>query len=197
MCRFLESIRIENGEPQLLALHQDRVNRSLNTWNAKSLDLSELAAVQDFPKTGLFKWRIVYDAMGVIRQELQAYHRARHTSFLIVDGSHLDYSFKYEDRSELEKLKRTGYEIIIHRNGRICDSSYSNLIFEKDAKWFTPRSFLLNGVMRRHLLSIDAISEADITLDNIHLFRSFQLINAMNRFGENTYSLLDIVNPKI
>jgi 4-amino-4-deoxychorismate lyase len=70
------------------------------------------------------------------------------------------------------------------KNNHITDTSYSNLIFKKGKDWFTPKSFLLNGVQRQHLLKTKKIKEAEITLQNIHDFSHFQLINAMNNLDD-------------
>jgi 4-amino-4-deoxychorismate lyase len=54
-------------------------------------------------------------------------------------------NLKNENQSKTE-------EIIIVKNNCITDTSYTNLLFLKDEKWYTPSTYLLNGVMRQHLL---------------------------------------------
>ena len=68
----------------------------------------------------------------------------------------------------------------------------------KDKTWFTPKSYLLNGVMRQNLLQSKEIKEAEITLDNIKDFTHFQLINALNDFDDMfIYPIEKIINlPK-
>ena len=48
--------------------------------------------------------------------------------------------------------------------------------------------------MRQHLLAKRQISEAEISLENIHDFSHFQLINAMIPFGTQIYSIEKISN---
>ncbi|MCB4236076.1 aminotransferase class IV [Kaistella anthropi] len=97
-----------------------------------------------------------------------------------------DYSFKFEDRKEFEKMinKAKASEIIIVKNNHITDTSFSNLLFLKGKEWFTPTTYLLNGVQRTHLLKNKKIIEAEITLQNITEYSHFQLINAMNDFDD-------------
>ena len=86
-------------------------------------------------------------------------------------------------KKEKEKVHQRSLIIII-KNNQITDTSYSNLLFLKDKTWFTPKSYLLNGVMRQNLLKLKKIKEAEITLDNIKEFTHFQLINALNDFDD-------------
>ena len=103
-----------------------------------------------------------------------------------MENNGYDYSFKFEDRKEFEKMinKAKASEIIIVKNNHITDTSFSNLLFLKGKEWFTPTTYLLNGVQRTHLLKNKKIKEAEITLQNITEYSHFQLINAMNDFDD-------------
>ena len=107
--------------------------------------------------------------------------------FQLVENNIYDYSFKFEDRKELEKMKilSKAAEIIIVKNNHITDSSYSNVLFKKGKEWFTPKTYLLNGVQRQHLLQSKKIKETEITLQNLSEYTHFQLINAMNEFDDS------------
>ncbi|NHQ69893.1 aminotransferase class IV, partial [Elizabethkingia miricola] len=72
--------------------------------------------------------------------------------------------------------------------------SYSNLIFRKDNEWYTPETFLLNGVMRQHLLKSGKIKTLEIGLKNIKEFSHFQMINAMIPFNTQEYPIALIQN---
>lgn len=82
------------------------------------------------------------------------------------------------------KEKARTEEIIVVKNNHITDTSFSNILFLKGKTWFTPSTYLLNGVQRQHLLKNKKIKETDITLQNISEFSHFQLINAMNDFDD-------------
>ena len=84
-----------------------------------------------------------------------------------------------------------GYNLVPH----LPVSSPTNLLFLKDEKWYTPSTYLLNGVMRQHLLATKKIKETEITLQNIKEFTHFQLINSMNDFDDMfIYPIERIVN---
>jgi 4-amino-4-deoxychorismate lyase len=53
--------------------------------------------------------------------------------FQLVENNSYDYSFKFEDRKELDKMKMKSKaeEIIIVKNNHITDTSFSNLLFLK------------------------------------------------------------------
>ena len=93
------------------------------------------------------------------------------------------------------KTKAKTEEIIVVKNNHITDTSYTNILFLKGKEWFTPTTYLLNGVMRQHLLHEKKIKETEITLQNIKEFSHFQLINAMNDFDDMfIYPIERIVN---
>ena len=104
-----------------------------------------------------------------------------------------DKVFSANKNGDLTKAKTE--EIIIVKNNCITDTSYTNLLFLKDEKWYTPSTYLLNGVMRQHLLATKKIKETEITLQNIKEFTHFQLINSMNDFDDMfIYPIERIVN---
>ena len=106
--------------------------------------------------------------------------------FQLVENNDFEYPFKSADRKELEKMKEKSKaeEIMIVKDRKITDTSYSNLLFLKKKQWFTPSTYLLNGVQRQYLLSKKLIKETEITLDNIKEFTHFQLINSLNDFDD-------------
>jgi 4-amino-4-deoxychorismate lyase len=99
------------------------------------------------------------------------------------------------EQKEFEKLKASAKteEIIIVKNNHITDTSFSNLIFLKDKSWFTPQSYLLNGVMRQHLLQNKKIKECEITLQNLKEFSHFSIINAMNTMEDAFVYPIDVI----
>lgn len=189
MSQFIESIKIENGKVFLLNFHQKRVNETFAHFGKKnSLDLFKILEKTVLNENGLFKMRIIYDLDGKYETELIPYHFKKLNTFELVENNTLDYSFKFEDRKVFAQMKSTSEseEIIIVKNNFITDSSYSNLLFLKDKQWFTPHTYLLNGVQRQHLLSMKKIEETEISLKNIQEFSHFQIINALNDMQNNT-----------
>lgn len=187
MSQFIESIKVEDQEIFLLDLHQKRVNQTFSHFGKEgSIDLAKIYKNLQHDEDGLFKLRIAYDLDKRIRTQMIPYAIPEIQDFQLVENNSFDYSFKFEDRKELDKMKMKSKaeEIIIVKNNHITDTSFSNLLFLKGKDWFTPNSFLLNGVQRQHLLKQKKIKEAEITLQNIKQFTHFQIINALNDFDD-------------
>ncbi len=198
MSRFIETIRVENGITFLLERHQQRMERTFEAFQKENpIDLKKVSHSLEIPSNGLFKWRLLYDLNGDFSSELLPYQVLKFKDFQLVNDDGINYCFKLEDRAALNQLKAQAeaQEIIIVKQGKITDTSFSNLLFKKGEHWFTPKSFLLNGVQRQYLLDENKINEVEITLNNIVEFSHFQLINAMNRMNERTiYPIDKIIN---
>lgn len=187
MSQFIESIKVEDQEIFLLELHQKRVNQTFTHFGKEgSIDLAKIFKNLQHDEDGLFKLRISYDLDKRVRTQMIPYAIPEIHDFQMVENNSFDYSFKFEDRKELDKMKMKSKaeEIIIVKNNHITDTSFSNILFLKGKDWFTPSSYLLNGVQRQNLLKQKKIKETEITLQNIKQFSHFQLINAMNDFDD-------------
>lgn len=187
MYRFIESIKIEDQKIYLAEYHQKRVNETfLHFGKEGSLDIAKIFKNLEHDEDGLYKLRISYDLDRSYRTQLIPYAVSEIENFCLVENNTYSYSFKFEDRMELENMKQKAgaEEIIIVKNNHITDTSFSNLLFLKNRTWYTPSTYLLNGVMRRHLLDSKKIKEAEITLQNIGEFSHFQIINALNDFDD-------------
>ena len=187
MSQFIESIKIEDQEIFLLELHQKRVNTTFSHFGkVGSIDIAKIFKDLQHDEDGLYKLKITYDLNKNYRTQLIPYAISEIDDFQLVENNGYDYSFKFEDRKEFEKMinKAKASEIIIVKNNHITDTSFSNLLFLKGKEWFTPTTYLLNGVQRTHLLKNKKIKEAEITLQNITEYSHFQLINAMNDFDD-------------
>ncbi|MEM6299695.1 MAG: aminotransferase class IV [Bacteroidota bacterium] len=196
MSRFLESIRLENGQLPLLLYHQSRVNHTILEFR-KSLvgtpttaktpfSLKQLLKNENLPKEGLFKVRIVY-GLTVERLEILPYTVRPINSLQVVDlPSEYDYSFKYTDRSVLnnafEKRKKAD-DVLLIRDGFVTDSYYANTVFWKGGKAFVPDMPLLNGVRRKHLLDLGKVQIKTIRKDDIWGYEKVSLVNALLPLG--------------
>ncbi|KIA85026.1 aminodeoxychorismate lyase [Kaistella solincola] len=187
MSQFIESIKVDDRKIFMLELHQHRVNETFSYFGHENpLNLAQVFKNLDHQEEGLYKFKVTYGLDGKFRTQMIPYAISEKANFELVENNSYDYAFKFEDRTELEHMKQRSRaaEIIIVKNNHITDTSYSNLIFKKGKDWFTPKSFLLNGVQRQHLLKTKKIKESEITLQNIHDFSHFQLINAMNNLDD-------------
>ena len=187
MSQFIESIKVEDRKIFLLDHHQKRVDATFAHFGKESsINLAEIFKNLEHDEDGLYKLRISYDLNKNFRTQLIPYAISEINNFQLVVNNVYDYSFKFEDRKELEKMlqqARSG-EIIIVKNNHITDTSFSNILFKKGKDWFTPSTYLLNGVQRQHLLQKNKIKEAEITMQNVSEYSHFQLINAMNDFDD-------------
>ena len=187
MSQFIESIKVEDRKIFLLDHHQKRVDATFAHFGKEgSINLSEIFRNLDHDEDGLYKLSISYDLNKNFRTQLIPYAISEINNFQLVVNNVYDYLFKFEDRKELEKMlqqARSG-EIIIVKNNHITDTSFSNILFKKGKDWFTPSTYLLNGVQRQHLLQKNKIKEAEITMQNVSEYSHFQLINAMNDFDD-------------
>ena len=101
--------------------------------------------------------------------------------FSVGENNTYDYAFKFEDRKEFERMKtKSKTEEIIIVKIIALQTSYTNLLFLKDEKWYT-LLHLLNGVMRQHLLATKKIKKQKSRY-KISKSLHFQLINSMNDF---------------
>jgi 4-amino-4-deoxychorismate lyase len=178
MSRWIETIQLRNGKFSLLTYHQRRVNEVLQQ---SAFSLREILQAQDFPTDGLLKVRISYSKNDVsITQE--PYQQKQIHSLRIVESDTIDYSQKWENRSEIEKLyhqKGEASDILIVKQNQVTDSSYANLLLWDGHRWITPTSFLLNGVMRQYLLDTGVIQEKKVSQKDLKSYSKVKLINAM------------------
>jgi 4-amino-4-deoxychorismate lyase len=197
MSRFIESIKIENKKAHLLDLHQKRVDNTMKHFGVTgSLDVIAIIKKLDWDENGFFKLRLVYDLEKKHSTQLIPYALPEIRSFSLVEANQLDYSFKFEERQAFEtlKIKAKSEHIIVVKNNHITDTAISNLIFLKEKVWYTPNSFLLNGVMRQHLLTTKKIKECPITLQNFQEFSHFKIINSMNSMEDSFLYSTAIIN---
>lgn len=183
MYRFIETIRLENGQFGDLSYHEARMNRAITEVLGLrySVNLEAILAMESFPSTGLHKVRLVYSS-EVHAIEITPYVTRPVTSLKIVRAETISYDHKFEDRQELNGLfgqRGICDDVIIVKNNLVTDSSYANLVFKISGRWVTPRSYLLNGTMRQQLIDKKIIAEEDITLSDLERYESVKLINAM------------------
>ena len=202
MSRFIESIKVEDQKIFLKELHQKRMNDTFSNFGKVcKIDIYSQFLNLEHDEDGLYKFRIEYDLENNFKTQIIPYAISELDDFELVIDNEIDYSFKSADRTQLQKLKDKSHadEVIIVKSNQITDTSYSNLLFLKDKTWFTPKCYLLNGIMRQNLLHSKEIKETEITLDNIKEFTHFQLINALNDFDDMfIYPIEKIINlPKV
>ncbi len=183
MCRFIETIRLQDGVIGNLGYHEERMNRSVGEvlHEKKKFNLENILSSLTLPPKGLHRIRLIYDT-EIQTTEVNPYKKKEIRQLKVVYCNSISYDFKFENRSELNSLFSQRDEcddVIIIKNYQVTDSSYANLIFKKNGQWFTPKTFLLNGTTRKQLLERKIIIEEKITINDLHRYENVKLINAM------------------
>lgn len=188
--QLIESIRWENGGYCNLALHQKRVNAAFEKYipDTKPIDLNKVLPKVSSNKT--CKVRCIYNVNepDLPHIEVSEYFPKSIHSLEIIPSESFDYSMKYADRKPIDELVNMTQcdDIIISMDNQITDGSYFNLAFWDGKDWYTPKHYLLNGVMRQHLLWEGKLIEALISVNEIGAFEKVSLINAMLDLGQVT-----------
>ena len=185
---LIESIRVENSELPLLALHQRRVDRSRRAYYGKApaFRLAEVISGLELPTQGIHKLRLTYgvDLEGV---DLQPYTVRPVQSLRVVSGDGLRYGRKYADRQGIAELYRQRGDcddILIIQRGHLTDGSYTNVALHDGSHWYTPAWPLLRGTRREYLLERGVVRASIIRLRDLDNFVSIRLFNAMLPWAE-------------
>jgi 4-amino-4-deoxychorismate lyase len=186
MSRLIESIKLDSGRFHRLHYHQSRVDRTTFELfqHKNSINLTTEIAKHPHPKSGLYKCRIVYQTQ-VEAVEFIPYEPKKIESLKVVYDNTIDYAHKLEDRASIDALfgqRQFCDDVLIVKNGFITDCSFSNIIFFDGYKWITPNTPLLRGTMRQFLIDAAEIKEQPVSIQDIHSFKSFRLINSMLGF---------------
>ncbi len=182
--RLIESILLKGGIYHNLDLHQKRMDHAFRNYapNIESHDLTRILPKLDLNET--YKVRLVYDLDTEDAEyniEFAVYSPRKIESLEVVESSPFDYSMKFENRDKINSLvKRTNMDdIIIEIDKEVTDGSYFNLAFWDGSNWYTPSSYLLNGIRRQLLLRDKKIKERTILTTDLSSFEKVSLINAM------------------
>lgn len=179
----IETIRYMDARPENLAHHNLRMNRTRQDLFGSEdfVDLGELIRIPDMLPSHVYKCRVTYTHQ-IVAVEWEPYQRRVIRSLQIVHNETIDYTYKYRQRHDLEKIysqKKKHDDVLIVRNGYLTDAYVCNIALLKGDKWLTPALPLLKGTQRELLLEQDKIYEADIHLDNLPDFTHIRLFNAM------------------
>lgn len=182
MEKFIESIKVVNGEMQNISYHLDRVKRTIG----RSLQLPMPLAMET--EAEIAKHRIVYTDGGVITEvSTTPYYMHPIHSLRVVKTDFFNYHLKFEDRRSLNFLfeqRGEADDVLIVCQGRVTDTSYCNVVFKNEEGLFTPKAPLLAGTKRQKLLDEGVIQERAIRIEDLSQFTSVFLINAMIELGD-------------
>ena len=139
--------------------------------------------------------RVVYDASSMEKTFTPYVTRPLRRVKAVTDDG-ISYQFKFADRQRLNRLwEQRGDcdDVLIIKNGKVTDCTYSNIVFRKGRDWFTSDSPLLEGTMRQNLIDRNMLRVTEILQKDIRSFDSFKVINAMLEFESPEIEVSQIV----
>ncbi len=180
---LLETLRIDQAGVRDLERHTRRLNEARRSLFRvrDDLDLGAFVPVPRIRENGPVKCRVIC-GRTVERVEYQPYRKPSVRSLLLVRADGLDYRYKYEDRSALDRLRAGRGEtddILIVQRGLVTDASFANVVFHDGRRYVTPRRPLLDGTRRRELLERGAIEEDEIRVEDMGRYTRVFLINSL------------------
>ncbi len=188
MTRFIETIRVVDGVACHLEYHCKRFSRT-NWHHYKHQEEEDFAGFvseilskeMSIISKGVFKLRVIYSGK-ILSYTVEPYRSKLIKTLRLVEDNSISYSFKYENRCEIEKnfAMRDGCDdILIVKEGEITDSSYCNVVFEKGGSLYTPVSYLLPGTARERMINEGVLKETKIRPCDISRYDKVYLINSM------------------
>jgi 4-amino-4-deoxychorismate lyase len=144
-------------------------------------DIRKYIKLNQIDRELIYKYRIVYGINSLYTQ-IEKYSVKKIESLKVVVDNDIRYDFKYADRDNINVLysqKDKADDILIVKNEKITDTSFCNIALLNSESWFTPRSPLLNGIMREKLVEQNIISIKDININELDRYSKIALFNAM------------------
>jgi 4-amino-4-deoxychorismate lyase len=200
---FIEEIKCSEGEYFNLECHAIRMDRTLRHFFGKPFTHSDLREYLPEPPTGmLYKCTLIYSD-ALLSAELTPFIQPEVKSIALVDADQIDFIYKLEDRSELEKIRKFAGadEAILVRNGFVTNATTANLVFkDSDGAYFTPLHYIHSGTKRQFYLKKKIITTYPIKVSGIYNYNSVYLINALldieDQVGLSTECLSPLVHYK-
>lgn len=194
--KFVETIKVLDGQPFNLPCHQARMERTIRHFFAAMPvpRLDDLLSAA--PSAGLQKARVVYGGQGVEDVQFAPYTLRSLNTLKVVCDDTIDYAFKITDRTALARLaaqKGDCDDIIIVKHGLVTDTSFTNIALFDGHRWLTPKHPLLLGTQRALLLEQGILHEADISVPKLLGCQKLSLINAMMGLDECVVPVQNII----
>lgn len=189
---LLESLRLENGDYPLLALHLKRLAWSAGRLGHRFDLLAAERVLRDHaaPVSGVRKVRLLLapdGRMNVTSEPIKPDTAPLRLAFSAtqVDPDDLTLYLKSTDRERYECARRehpAADEVLLtNRRGELTEGSYHNLVVQLADRLVTPplRCGLLPGVMRQSLLDRRIVTEQVLYPADLQRAEAIWLINAV------------------
>jgi 4-amino-4-deoxychorismate lyase len=181
MCLCFETIKVKDGVLQNLEFHQRRVDKTRLELFAYSDTLCLEREIKDIPQKGIFRLRVDYKK-EIELSTCKEYTNRELSSFKVV-YSNISYDYKYAFRDELTALLEVGFDdIIIVKDGLLCDISIANIALYVQGVWLTPEKPLLEGTTRARLLADGFLKCADLSIKDLEKMEKFAIMNSLLGF---------------
>lgn len=195
MSLLFETIKVVNKKMLNVSFHNERMNRSrYELFGCRDeLNLNEIVEIPSDIAKDIYKCKVIYsDTIKDV--EFRKYIPRKIDLLKLVYSDETIYSYKYLDRGVFEELLqkcncKENENLLIVKNGRITDTTYSNVALFDGKEWHTPQFPLLKGTKRAKLILDKRIFEKDILVKDLQHYEKIVLINAMLEF--------DPVNAKL
>ena len=200
MSLLFETIKVINKKLLSVSLHNERMNRSrYELLGCKNeLNLGELIEIPSDITKDIYKCKVIYsDTIKDVEFRMYAPRKIEQLRLAYCDE--IDYSYKYLERTIFDELLRKNNckendDILIIKNGRVTDTSYSNIALFDGKEWHTPEFPLLKGTKRARLILDKRILEKDILVEQLPHYEKIVLINAMLEFDmDKAYPTRNII----
>ena len=184
MCLFIETICYKQGQFQRIELHNERFNRTRQQFFGLQIPLLHLELLLSVPldlKDKTVKCTVTYGT-DIVRIDYSLYQIRPVNSLQMVVDDTIDYAFKYADRTKLNSLfnlKHQSDDILIIKNGFITDTSYANIVFKKEDKWYSPSNSLLKGTRIDSYISDGIVAPALFHPSDLPFYSEARIVNSM------------------
>lgn len=184
MSHFFETIKVKDGKISNLIEHNLRLNKTIfdNFKQKSSIDLSDFIQA---PDEKFYRCKVIYSD-HIESVTLTEYKPRIFQSFQLI-STDISYPYKSINRKEINKLfeqKGNCDDILMVKDGLICDTSIANVAIYDGLKWYTPKSALLPGTQRAKLLKKQIIFEKELKIKDIKNMVSFAIMNALVGFAK-------------
>lgn len=196
MCQFLETIKLCDGQFSRISLHQLRLESAMNEYYPSAIvpKLVDVLSAANFPNSGLYKCRVIYDSQ-IRLIEFHPYIHPTIQSLKVIETDISSLPYKMADRTDYQAVfaqRANCDDVLLVKNGLLTDTSYCNIALYDGLNWITPKVPLIKGVNRSQLIVEGIIVEKDIKIDDLMNFHNITLFNALNEFGSIKFDVSSI-----
>ena len=174
---LFETIRVENGTPQLMKEHLSRVRKSAGELGLRiPSDLEIYETIGSLDEIELGRLRLTFGE--TFQYSIDPYVDASHSARVgirnleINPEAKLHKSFPYTSNLKLlteARVDNFDEIVIVNQDGKVCEGAVSNFVFRIDGLWVTPNlgSGVLPGIIRGLIISAGLAIEAEIDTEEL------------------------------